>query len=152
MLLAEHSIVMRCASLFLIATLAGCVQAPAAPPPSAPARPAATSCPIIQSSDWRAWVNAMPGPGSTPTLIVTGKVVVPTGGYRIAWGEPLVMESYPVQVRVELIPTRAQGRFTQALVTKEVRGEWPMRERVGALTITCGPKTLARIAPVETAH
>ncbi|MEO7188691.1 MAG: hypothetical protein ABIW58_09850 [Sphingomicrobium sp.] len=143
---------MRFAPL-LVATLAGCVQHPAAAPPSStPVQPAATSCPIVQSSDWRAWVNAMPGPGSAPTLIVTGKVVVPTGGYRIDWGQPLVMESYPVQVRVELIPTRSQGRFTQALVTKEVRGEWPMREPVGALTITCGPKTLARIAPVETAH
>ena len=94
----------------------------------------------------------MPGPGATPTLIVTGKAVVPSGGYRIGWNQPIVMESYPVQVSVELQPVRSQGMHTQALVTKEVRGEWPMRDPVGAVSITCGPKTLARISPVVSAQ
>jgi hypothetical protein len=62
------------------------------------------------------------------------------------------MESYPVQVGIELRPLRGSGMHTQALVTKEIRGEWPMRDQVGSVTITCGPKTLARISPVVSAR
>lgn len=94
----------------------------------------------------------MPGPTANPTLIVTGKAVVPSGGYTIRWNQPVILESYPVQVSVELRAVRGAGARTQALVTKDVRGEWPMREPVGSVTITCGRKTLARISPVARAH
>ena len=114
--------------------------------------PAATSCPIVSSSDWQAWVIAMPGPNAQPKLITTGKVTVPTGGYSFRWGPPRVMESYPVQVSVELIPIPPAGPASQALVTHDVRGEWPMSPPVGAFTVTCGSRTLGRVSPVETAH
>jgi hypothetical protein len=126
--------------------LASCASLPAA----APAGPGA--CPITGSSDWSAWVNAMPGPDARPTLIVTGKVTVPTGGYRFAWGDVRVMESQPVQVVTELRPLAPIGGATGALVTHDVRGEWPMSPPVGSVTVTCGDQTLARIAPVETAQ
>ena len=116
------------------------------------AGPVPGSCPIVSSSDWQAWVNAMPGPSARPKLIATGKVVVPTGGYSFRWGDPRIMESYPVQVAVELIPIPPAGPATQALATHEVRGEWPMSPPVGSFTVTCGGRALARISPVETAH
>lgn len=94
----------------------------------------------------------MPGPNAKPTLIVTGKVTVPTGGYRFEWRDMRVMESYPVQVAVELEAIPPAGPATQALVTHDVRGEWPMSPPVGSLTVRCGDMVLARIAPVETAH
>ena len=119
----------------------------------APARPArAADCDIIGSSGWAAWVNAMPGPNARPTLIVTGKVTVPTGGYRFAWRDMRVMESYPVQVAVELDAIPPAGGATEALVTHDVRGEWPISPPVGSLMVRCGAMVLARIAPVETAH
>jgi hypothetical protein len=114
--------------------------------------PMPTTCPILSSSDWQAWVNAMPGPNSQPKMIATGKVTVPTGGYAFRWGAPRVMESYPVQVSVELIPVPPSGPATQALTTQDVRGEWPMSPPVGAFTVTCGGRTLARVSPVATAH
>ena len=137
---------MRPATFLPILLTCACAPAPVSMPVTTGA------CPIRDSSNWAAWVDAMPGTGRRPTLIVTGKAIVPSGGFTISWGEPLVMESYPVQVSVDLRPIRAAGMHTQALVTKEVRGEWPMREPVGAVTITCGSKVLARIAPVETAR
>jgi hypothetical protein len=94
----------------------------------------------------------MPGPGATPALIVTGKVTVPTGGFRFAWRDMRVMESYPVQVAVELVPIAPAGPATQAFVTHQVRGEWPVTPPVGSLTIRCGGKIVAAISPVETAH
>ena len=94
----------------------------------------------------------MPGPNARPTLIVTGKVTVPTGGYRFEWRDMRVMESYPVQVAVDLDPIPPAGPATQAVVTHDVRGQWPIDPPVGSLTVRCGDRVLARIAPVETAH
>ena len=129
----------------MTASLASCTTAP--PPPAG-----ALECGIIGSSDWAAWVNAMPGPNAQPKLIVTGKVTVPTGGYRFAWRDMRVMESYPVQVAVELDAIPPAGPATQAVVTHDVRGEWAMSPPVGSLTIRCGDMVLVRISPVETAH
>lgn len=133
--------------LFVIPALALSGAACQALPP-----PVATACPIVSSSGWNAWVNAMPGPNMQPRLIATGKVTVPTGGYSFRWGDPRVMESYPVQVSVELIPVPPAGPATQALVTHDVRGEWPMQPPVGSFSVTCGGRVLARVSPVQTAH
>src|SRR5688572_10534993 len=111
--------------------LASCATVPAAPA-------GGTACAIIGSSDWAAWVNAMPGPDARPTLIVTGKVTVPTGGYRFEWRDMRVMESYPVQVAVDLDAIPPAGPATQAVVTHDVRGEWPISPPVGSLTVRCG--------------
>ena len=73
------------------------------------------------------------------------------GGYSYRWGSPRVMESYPVQVSVELIPVPPGGYASDALVEHEVRGEWPMRPPVGSVTITCGDHVLGWVSPVPTA-
>ncbi len=130
-------------------SLASCAAMPP-PPPQGPV--GGMECGIIGSSDWAAWVNAMPGPNARPTLIVTGKVTVPTGGYRFAWRDMRVMESYPVQVAIELDSIAPAGPATQAVVTHDVRGEWPINPPVGSLSVRCGDMVLTRIAPVETAH
>jgi hypothetical protein len=94
----------------------------------------------------------MPGPNAHPTLIITGKVTVPTGGYRFEWRDMRVMESYPVQVAVDLEAIAPAGSATQAVVTQDVRGQWPIAPPVGAVSISCGGRVLARISPVETAQ
>jgi hypothetical protein len=94
----------------------------------------------------------MPGPGARPTLIVTGKATVPTGGYRFAWQDMRVMESYPVQVAVDLVAIPPTEAATQAVVTHEVRGSWPIEPPVGSLTVRCGGRTLGVISSVQTAH
>lgn len=142
------------------ALLGGCATYPPAPyPPYAPHPPQGAyppipvdGCAAIASSDWAAWINAMPGPSARPSLIVTGKVTVPTGGYRIEWGDLRVAESYPVQVFADLRVIPPAGPATQAIVTHDVRGQWPMSPPVGSVTIRCGERVLARISPVETAH
>ncbi len=94
----------------------------------------------------------MPGPGARPTLIVTGKVTVPTSGYHFAWGDPRVMESYPVQVALELRAHPPAGPAAPVVTTYDVRGEWPMSPPVGSVTVRCGDMVLASISPVGTAH
>jgi hypothetical protein len=95
----------------------------------------------------------MPGPNGGPNLVVTGRITVPTGGYRPTLEMGPVAESYPVQVTVTLHPNPPTGgAATQAVVTQEVRGVWPMREQVGSVTVRCGNQIVGRISPVETAH
>jgi hypothetical protein len=114
--------------------------------------PAQGGCAALQASDWAAWVSAMPGPGARPRLIATGKVTVPTGGYRYQWAGMEVAESYPVQVYANLQLVPPSGGATQAVTTLDIRGEWPIDPPVGSFTVRCGGKVLARISPVETAH
>ena len=140
---------MRLLSIAALA-LASCHAVPP-PQPLVPGLAGSPACPIVGSSDWQAWINAMPGPNAEPTLIVTGKVEVPTGGYRFEWRDLIVMESYPVQIVAGLSPILPTGYVTEAHVTHEVRGEWPMRPPVGAVTIRCGSRTLGTISPVPTA-
>jgi hypothetical protein len=135
----------RLALFAALPALSAC--ATAAPPP-----PASGPCPIVASSDWRAWVNAMPGPDRTgPHLIVVGNVTVPSAEWTASFVGSRVMESYPVQVVVELDATRS-GMGIQVPVTREVRGSWPSEQAVGSVTVMCRGTTLARISPVETAH
>lgn len=129
---------------------AGALLACCAPVPAGPAGPLA--CPVTGSGDWRAWINAMPGPNARPTLIVTGKVTAPTAGYHFAWGDPAIMESYPVQVALHLNAHPPAGPAAQVVTTYDVRGEWPMSPPVGSVTVRCGDMVLASISPVGTAH
>ena len=126
-----------------LAALSAC--ATATPPP--PSR----ACPIVASSDWRAWVNAMPGPNSRPTLHVVGNVTVPSGDWTARFVGSRVMESYPVLV-VVVLDAQCSGMGIQVPVLREVRGSWPSEQAVGSVTVTCRGTTLARISPVETAH
>jgi hypothetical protein len=97
-------------------------------------------------------MNAMPGPNGKSMLIVTGKVAVPTGGYRPSLVLEQVAESHPVQVFTRLHPNPPEGGATQAVGTHEVRGSWPMSTPVGSVTVRCGSRVLAQISPIETAY
>ena len=121
---------------------------PVASPPDRPS----PDCPVTSSSGWQAHVDAMPGPNRNPRLFVSGRVTVPTGGYQVSLRMGQVAESYPVQVTVYLDAKPPRGMATQALVTHDVRGNWPSEERVGSVTVRCGSRALARIDNVRTAH
>ena len=111
------------------------------------------SCPITSSRDWTAWVNAMPGPGARPMLIVTGKVVTRTGGYQVTFDRTLqIRKSYPAQAFATVTVFPPMGDASQAQVTHDLRGEWPLRQPVGTVEIRCGNETLANITPVATAR
>lgn len=143
-------------ALAALLLLTGCQpveRTPAATVTTASAGPA-KDCPIIGSSDWAAWINAMPGPpGSRPTLIVTGTVTVPSGGYRLTLRlDPAVMESLPPQRTVWLDAVPPDGPASQALVTSEVRGQWPASPPVGAVHVRCGGAAIARIGDVVIAQ
>lgn len=127
----------------VLLALASCAAAP-------PVNSDVGSCPIAGSANWAASINALNRP--TPTLIVTGSVTVPTGGYRPSLVLAQVAESYPVQVFIRLELNPPAGMATQAIVTHEVRGEWPMSSPVGSVTVRCRGHLLAHVSPVPSAR
>ena len=78
---------------------------PGAPPPypgQQPYQPAPPECVISSSRDWTAWINRLPGNGA-PALVISGKVVTPTGGYQVAFDPRMqVRKGYPAQAFVTL--------------------------------------------------
>ena len=122
-------------------------------PPQGPYPPGPQlSCPVSTSRQWTAWVNMMPGP-ATPTLNVAGKVVTPTGGYQVSFDPSLqIRRGYPAKAFATLRIFPPPAGATQAVVVHEVRGQWPLGQRIDSVEIRCGEETLATIAPVESAR
>ncbi|MCC5970076.1 MAG: hypothetical protein JJU15_09005 [Pararhodobacter sp.] len=127
-----------------------------------------SECPVLDSSDWHAWINAMPGviddgmddaevPGLS--LIVTGTVTLPTPGYD-ATLEPGITDrsARPVQI-VNLTATAPEGTVSQVLTPYELRLEMPALDLIDGNTaaysgvrIVCGGHEVAFIDTVEVAH
>jgi hypothetical protein len=123
-------------------------------PPGPPgAEPPMQACPIVSSRDWRAWVNAMPGPNERPTLHLSGTVVAPTAGYRMEFRPHLDERGgYPVEVVATLQPFPPSGPAAQVLTTHDLRWQWPLESGpVGSVTIECGDRQIAQV-PVATAQ
>jgi hypothetical protein len=128
----------------------------AAAPASAPAQggmaPAPNLCRAAANGDWSAHVNAMPGPGARPTLIVTGTIgVKPAARTRLRLS-PAVMESDPPQYAVVLDISLPRRPTIDMLERREVRGSWPVSGRVGAVHIRCGGRIVASVRDVVVAH
>lgn len=122
------------------------VSCTAAPPPSPGA------CGVTGTADWRAWIDATSASNSRPMLIVTGKVTVPTAGWRFAWRDLRVMESYPVQIAAELEAIPPSHRTSHTAITHDLRGEWPIDPPVGSFAVHCGSSVIARVSGVEVAR
>lgn len=141
-----------------IAALGACGQTSAttdptpAPTPVVEA-PAASACAVIASRDWTAHINAMPGPGSQRTLIVSGEVDLPTPGYTVTLDlGPADRSAIPVQQLV-VNTTAPTGIVAQVVTPTPVRYEGPaIAEQYRAVRIMCGGAQLAEITEIVTAH
>ncbi len=141
-------------SLFA-ATLAACAltACAGAPEPTPVTEPPANACAVYESSGWAAWINSMPGPGATRTLIVTGRIVVPTPNYSATLTAGIADRSaIPVQ-QLNLSLSTTDGMALQVLTPLEVRYEGPaIAQHYRAIRIMCGGRVLAEITEIETAH
>lgn len=109
----------------------------------------AASCAVIESRNWTAYVDRMPGPGATPTLHVQGEVVLPTPGYRAVLRLGRADRSaIPVQQLI-LDLTPPSGMVTQVVHTETVSHRSPaIAARYRGVTVVCGERAIAEIAEV----
>lgn len=127
-------------------------------PESAPEESAATDaatgeCAVLESRDWEAWVNRMPGPDATPSVHVVGKVDVRSGGYTFDWEVGPMDRSMTPALRLELIPVAPTGMATMAITTEEVHYTGPLAgSAYSRVTITCGGQTLGEITEIPDAQ
>lgn len=129
------------------------VAAPAAETPAAnaaanaanPAFPCAFEA--DDSRNWAAWINAMPGPGSTRPLIVTGEARVAQEGYTATLIAPQVA---PPVLQLTLSVAAHSGPHP-AGGWHRVRYEMPNAGNIQTVVIICGDDEVARL-PVEIAH
>ena len=99
------------------------------------------------TKDWRAWIDATPGPQG-PGLVVTGIVTTPTGNNRRFLTLGPTLRSQPPQQIVNL-EIRGQGNIaTMAVVTEEVRARFPALPRYGAVIIRCNGQEVGRVDQV----
>lgn len=106
------------------------------------------------SRGWKAWVNAMPGPGRNgPTLYITGEVDMPTPGWSLTLVEGPADRMQPPGLRFRLEAERPGGMTTQVITPTQVRYAEPTPYReIREIIITCGGEALATIDDVPVAH
>ena len=110
-------------------------------------------CPLIESRAWAAWVNAMPGPGATRQLIVTGEIVLPTPGYQITLTAGAADRSATPVQQLILNAAPPSGVVAQVLTTESVRYQGPaISMQYRGVRILCGGKMLTEIMDVPVAQ
>ncbi len=106
----------------------------------------AQACP--QTRNWTAWVNAMPGPGAVPTLIVTGEADVPEG-MTVSLREGPLDRMMPPAQRFVLTMTAGEGASGWQPVRASIA---PAQTAYRAVIIGCDGQEIARIDQVQTAY
>ena len=149
------SIIAIAAMATLGAALGACATSETAvtPEPPTAAAPAANTCAVIESSDWKAWVNRMPGPGATPTLIVEGQVTLPTPGYAVTLKLGRADRSMTPVQQLILETTPPSGQVMQVLTPQTARIDTPaIGAKYKAVQIVCNGNVIAEITDIADAH
>jgi hypothetical protein len=107
------------------------------------------SCPVIESRNWTAHVNRMPGPGATPTLHVNGEIVLPTPGSRVALREGRADRSAVPQQQLVLELAPPAGMAAQVLTTEAVSYQGTaIAARYRGISILCNGSVIAEISDI----
>ncbi len=143
----------RLATLPLIAFLIGCGEAGPPETNGAAERDLNVSdCPVIESTNWKAWINAMPGPDG-PRLHVTGDVTLPTPGYTAAWTLGPTDRAMPPGQTLNLAFAAPTDMVAQVLTTQEIAYEGEaVYSTYRVIRVVCGETLLAEITDIETAQ
>ncbi len=113
----------------------------------------AAACPVFESRNWHAWVDAMPGPDSRHTLHVSGEVDMPTPGYAFEWRVGAADRSATPVQRLLLTATPPDGMAAQVITTETVRYQGPAIAKLyKGILIMCGARVLADIPDVSIAE
>lgn len=142
-------------TLFLIAACSTNEDESVTAPPATDVenvQPEGIPCPVISSSDWRAWLDRMPGAPSL-SLNIMGKIELPTPGFKVEWSVGALDRRNPPAQHLLLKVTPPTGMVAQVLVSDEL--SWTtdaLASNYRAIHIHCGDKTLATITEIPTVH
>lgn len=109
------------------------------------------ACPMIKTENWAAWINAMPGPGSSgEKLIVTGDVTFSSGGHEVELIPGAADRSMRPMQQFTLSVKQPDGPATQAITTLQARYEGvAIAPQYRGITIFCDGEVIAEIDTVE---
>lgn len=135
--------------------LAGCA---ATASDNVPQEKPVTTCP--QTRNWAAWINAMPGPGDGPTLIVVGEVELPAGTVaRLERGPTDRMMPPGQRFTLHLEASVETGAETGAKAGGGAGGWQPVRAEIvpaqmqyRSVMIGCNEQAIAEITDVKVAY
>ncbi|WOI52546.1 hypothetical protein [Parvularcula sp. LCG005] len=110
----------------------------------------ASSCPIMKSRDWQAWVDAVPGAEAQRTLRISGQVDLPTPGYSWSFKEGVADRSATPRQTLMLELTPPDGMVTQVVTTEQIDYSGPaLAPSYRAIVITCQGETIAEVTDVS---
>ena len=140
------------AVLAIVATLSGCAMQRGMHRPPLPQM--AENCPAIGAGHFEAWLDAMPGPGgSHASLNISGKVDLPTPGYRLELAAGPADRMMPPSQRFRLVAWPPPGMAAQVVTTSEVHYRAPAQyPAYRSLIILCGERVLATITHIPVVH
>ena len=106
-----------------------------------------TSCPTIESRNWKAWVDRVAE--NEPKLNISGEVDLPTPGYKAEWRSGILDRRQPPTQRLSISFTPPEGTVIQVITPTEVSFTMPSPVlEYSSVTIYCGDKLLADIPGV----
>ncbi len=110
------------------------------------------NCPILESSDWTAWVNRLPGP-EDPSLIVAGRIQLPTPGYTVEARLGPSSRFEPATQIVVLDLSEPNGVVAQVLVTEDIQFSFPAwASDYRSVIVVCASAILGAILDIDGAH
>lgn len=131
-------------ALSIALTLTALAACQTAPPPAQPEQTAA--CPVIDSRNWSAHINAMPGPGAQRTLIVSGQIDLPTPGHTVALTAGAADRSATPVQQIVLSAQPPTGMVAQVITSVDVRYEGPaIAQQYRGVRVICGGRELAQL-------
>lgn len=123
--------------------------APPAATPSGSEKEGSIPCPFRGTKEWKAWVNAMPGPGAQRTLIIVGQVDVGSDGYAGKLSMGALDKSMPPTQHVALDLVEKSGAKAG---WQEVRIDHRPAASYKAVTIDCHGQEVGHVEPVTEAQ
>ena len=142
-----------CLLMVMITALAACQTSTTAPAPAPALSPTQSACAVLDSRDWEAWIDRMPGPSATPTLHVIGKIDLPNAGYSVTVRDgPADRSATPTQ-QIILETTQRSGMHAQVVTTADVAYQAPaIAQTYRSILVMCGGRQLAEIGDVPGAR
>lgn len=109
-------------------------------------------CPVLETANWVAYINSMPGPDAVPMLQVIGQVTLPTPGYSFAWREGKMDRSAvpAIHLILDITPPGPNEMVMQVLTTETISYKTEaLSSGYSKVVIVCNDAPLAEITRID---